>query len=115
VRATAPPQGERLVLKKPACLIVARERFGIALESQDRENSYQGSEGDGGTSGFGSKERHARDIRSLTGNLDRELATQAGEPQALSERGENTLLARIEGGLLGWHVSQYRLNSENSL
>jgi hypothetical protein len=34
-RATAPPQWERLVLKEPACLVVARERFKIALESQD--------------------------------------------------------------------------------
>ncbi len=38
-RATAPPQWERLVLKEPACLVVARERFKIALESEDGENS----------------------------------------------------------------------------
>jgi hypothetical protein len=38
-RATAAPQRERLVLKEPAYLVVARERFKIALESQDDKNS----------------------------------------------------------------------------
>lgn len=92
-------------MQQPPNFIVARESVEITLEAQHSENPQECAECDRWASSFRSKKCHPRDARALTGDVNRELSAQSCEPQPLSERGEDALLAGVEGGLFGWHIS----------